>query len=198
MASLSSYTFNNMGRIGSDVTDQTQKNIYNTRFANHTLSNYFSQNVSDGYVKFAMNQPTMMVGGTVLGSGLNGSVVDAESGLFTVNVGQERPIQKLVLAERPFLTVPYLGRGSCDPTLESQLQQGELVSDKKSVSTIMDKSFSDYALYPTTDKMSERVQNPAYNVEESALNGWVRGGMSTREMSNDDSYKKNNRPNQSF
>jgi hypothetical protein len=73
-----------------------------------------------------------------------------------------------------------------------------MITDKKSTSTIMDKSFSQYALYPTDKKMEDRVNNAANYVEEAALDGWVRGGMSTREMSTDEIMKKNNRPNASF
>jgi hypothetical protein len=197
MATISSYTFNNMGRIGNDVTDQTQRTMYNTRFANHTLSNYFSQNVSDGHIAFATNQPALMTGGTVLGAGVNSALVDTES-ILNLKQVNERHYEKLQLFERPFLTVPYLGKGSCDPLLESQLQQGELITEKKSVSTIMEKSFSKYSLYPTDDKMEERVKNPAFTVEESALNGWVRGGMSTREMSEDSQLSKQNRPSSFF
>ena len=43
MSSVNSYLFHNTSRIGSDMTDQTQKNVHNTRFANHTLSNYYSK-----------------------------------------------------------------------------------------------------------------------------------------------------------
>ena len=100
--------------------------------------------------------------------------------------------------QRPFATVPYLGRGSCDPAMESQLQHGEVVAGKKSVSTIMDKSFSQYQLYPTDAKMEERVNDASHTVEEAALDGWVRGGMASREMSNDELMKHNNRPNSSF
>jgi len=197
MADISSYNFNNMARIGLDSTDQTQKTMQNTRFANYTLSSFFSQNLADDHVQFAIQQPTMTFTGMAYGTGLNGSVVDVDS-MLMLKKENERPLERLQLFERPFLTVPYLGRGSCDPTLESQLQQGELVSDKKSVSTIMEKSFAKYALYPTDSKMEERVKNPANTVEEAALNGWVRGGMSTREMSTNDSMKQNNRPNVSF
>ena len=195
--SSSSYMFNNMGRIGTDVTDQTQTNLFNSRSADYMLSNYFSQNKSDNHVNFATSQPTVNFDGVAHGAGINGDVVDFES-LLTLKVAQDRQFEKLQLFERPFLTVPYLGRGSCDPTLESQLLQGEIVSDRKSVSTIMDKSFADYALYPTDSKMNERVQNPAYSVEEAALDGWVRGGKATREMSSDEDLKKNNRPSSSF
>ena len=197
MSSTSSYFFNNAGRIGDDVTDQSQRNVYNTRFTNYTLSDYFSDKTTDSHVKFATKQPAVMFSGTTHGSGLHSNVVDDES-ILKLKTEQDHAVEKLQLFQRPFLTVPYLGRGSCDPALESQLLQGEMISDKKSASTIMDKSFSQYALYPTDKKMEERVNNAAHNVEEAALDGWVRGGMSTREMSTDEIMKKNNRPNASF
>jgi len=175
--SSSSYTFNNMGRIGLDATDLTQRNMHNTRFSNYMLSEFFSDKTTNSQVKFATQQPTMMVSGT----GIASSVIDVNS-MLTLKSEQERPLEKLMLHPRPFLTVPYLGRGSCDPTLESQLQQGEIVSDKKSVSTIMEQSFSNYVMYPTDTNMEERVKNPAFTVEEAALNGWVRGGQSSRNF----------------
>jgi hypothetical protein len=197
MATISSYMFNNMDRIGNDVTDRSQKNVYNTKFSNYTLSNYFSDNLSTSHVRFALEQPAMEFKDVVHGHGLNGAVVDVDSALL-INAGQERSIEKLQLMERPYKTVPYLGRGSCDPTLESQLQQGENVADKKSVSTIMEQSFSKYSLYPTDTKMEERVKNPAFTVQEAALDGWLRGGATTRDMSMDPKMRQNNRPNGLF
>lgn len=197
MASLSPYTFLNTDRIGADSTDKTQQNLSNTQYSTYTLTNHFSQNLSDQHVKFAIGQPTMSFNGLTNGNGVNATVVDDESVLL-LKTEQQRALEKLQLFERPFKTVPYLGRGSCDPALESQLQQGELSSDKKSVSTIMEKSFADYSLYPTDDKMKERINDPSTSVEESALDGWIRGGASTREMSNDDVMKNSNRPNTFF
>ena len=112
-----SYAFNNMGRIGNDAADQSQKTVQNNQFLNAMLTNHFSGQVSDNHIQFATAHPGVMVNG-VNGVGINGSVVDAESTLL-MKVGQERPSEKLVLQERPFLTVPYLGKGSVDPTLES-------------------------------------------------------------------------------
>ena len=191
-----SYLFNNMGHIGADATDQSQKNLYNTRFANYTLSNYFSETTSDQHVNFATQQPTIMFSGSHLGEGLNGSIIDVNSQL-TIGTEQEHALHKLQLMQRPFLTVPYLGRGSCDATVESQLLQGEMVSDKKSVSTIMDQSFSSYTAYPMDANMQEHVSNPSYTIQESALNGWTRGGNATRDTG-DGYLAKNTRPNTQF
>lgn len=193
---MSNYQFNNMGRIGTDTTDQSQKNVYNTRFANYTLSNYFSETTSDQHVDFATQQPTIMFSGTSLGSGLNGKVVDVDSNLM-IGSRQERSLEKLQLLERPFRTVPYLGRGSCNPTLESQLIQGETVADKKSVSTIMDKSFAPYTAYPLDSNMEQHLANPSFQIEELALDGWKRGGNATRDMGEEYSAKMT-RPNPQF
>ena len=197
MASLTPYTFHNTDRIGTDSTDQTQRNTSNTQYTNYTLTDHFSKKVSDDHVKFAVNQPTMTFNGLTNGNGVGANNVDNES-LLLLKSEQQRALEKLQLFERPFKSVPYLGRGSCDPALESQLQQGELSSDKKSVSTIMEKSFASYSLYPTDSKMEERVNDPSNTVEEAALDGWIRGGASTREMSMNEDMQKNNRPNGVF
>jgi hypothetical protein len=167
------------------MTDQTQRNVHNTRFANHTLSNYFSKDTSNQHVKFAVQQPTMNFNGVSHGSGLTGSIVDHESKLRIKDVNVT-PAEKVQLFSRPFATVPYLGRGSVDPQVESQLMQGEFVTDKKSTSTIMDKSFNDHSLHILTNDMENHVTNASENVEEAALEGWVRGGANTRQYTNDD------------
>ena len=193
MSTVNNYLFNNMGRIGMDSTDNTQRTVANTKFANYMLSSYVNDTLSDSHVNFATQQPTVMFSGIAHGSGLSASVVDNDSTLM-YRTTNERPLEKLQLMQRPFLTVPYLGRGSCDPSLESQLMQGEIVSDKKSVSTIMDKSFNQYSMYPLDNRMTERVKNTSYTVEESALDGWVRGGIASREMEFDPAFQNTNRP----
>jgi len=182
----SSYLFNSMGRIGIDVTDQTAQNLYNTRFGNYTVSNYFSDSTTGQQVNFATQQPNVMMNAK---SGVAPGVVDQYSFILQ-NTDTERPLEKLSLNERLFRTVPYLGRGSGDPTLESQLLQGETVSDKKSVATVSEQSYINYATYPMMDDLKSRIGNPVYSVEEAALDGWVRGGSSARDVE----FIKNMRP----
>jgi hypothetical protein len=176
-----SYMFNNLGRIGDDTTDKTQQTLFNTRISNYTLSNYFSESKSDSHVAFATMQPTVTFNSVNGGSGVGGGVVDYESLLLNQSE-QERPLEKVQLMQRLFATVPYLGKGAGNADIESQLQQGEIIDHKKSTNTIMEKSFMPYSLYVTDYNMNERVQNPMYNVEEAAMNGWVRGGADARFM----------------
>ena len=196
MASVSNYYFNNLGRIGEDSTDITQRTVSNTKFANYMLSNFVSDKLSDSHVNFATQQPTMMFSGTAHGAGIGAAVIDSDSQLM-LNTTNERPLEKLQLMQRPFITVPYLGRGAGDPTLESQLQQGEIVHDKKSVSTVTEQSFTGFTMFHSDDKMAQRANDPANSIEESALDGWTRGGMASREMSSDNHFKMMHRPTDS-
>jgi hypothetical protein len=175
------YTFNKMNRIGTDNIDNTVQNVQNTKFANYMLSSYFSETLNDDTINFVSNQPTVNIFGLAVGgNGLNGgNLIDNDSDLI-INIGQERSLEKLQLMPRPFLTVPYLGKGSCSTDLESQLQQGESIYEKKSVSTIMDKNFTPYmTLYPTKTQ-EDRRNDPKHQIEELALDNWVRGGAFTR------------------
>jgi hypothetical protein len=166
----SDFIFNRLGRIGDDDTDMTQRTLQNGRYSNLVLTNYFRQNVSNDQIDFVTSYPSLSYTG-VMGPGIAGSVIDQESHLL-YGPEQERPLDKLQLFQRPFLTVPYLGRGSCDPNIESQLLQGETVSGKKSVSTVVEKNLS---RLPTNELSSRQVY-----VEEMALGGWSRGGADTR------------------
>lgn len=178
MSTLHSYTFNNMGSLKADVPDQTQSAVQNTRFCNYNVSNYFSSYSSDSSLKFASEHPGFLASNL----GISSTVIDIESNLLNKSES-ERAAEKLQLFQRPFATVPYLGRGGGDPTLESQLQQGQMIRDLKSVTTVSEKPYIDYQTYPLRDDLRSQLTNPANSVEEVAMNGWVRGGSSARQNS---------------
>jgi hypothetical protein len=190
MNNTSSYLFNSMGRIGIDITDETSQNLYNTRFGNYTVANYFSEVNNGSQINFATQQPTLMINAR---NGVSSDLIDNYSYIMN-NTESERPLEKLSLNQRPFVTVPYLGKGYGDPTLESQLQQGQMVADKKSVATISEKSYMDYSSYPMMDDLKNRIGNPSYSIEEYAMDGWVRGGSCAREVTSDSNFSKNAKP----
>lgn len=194
MSTVSNYSFYNMARIENDNTTQTQQTLQNDRFSDYTTTNYFSQKPADNQIQFATQQPAVVPTG-VTGAGISGEKVESESNLL-LETENERNLGRLNLMQRQFLTVPYLGRGSADPTLELQLLEGEPITEKKSTSTVMSQSFMGYSLYPTNDDMENRTTDAKYTVEESAMNGWVRGGSDTRAPADGD-LSKNGRPNNS-
>lgn len=176
MSTLHSYAFNNMANLGSDMTDRTQNNIQNTKFGSYSVSNYFSQS-TDAQIQFACQQP----GITFRSGGPSPQVIDNETALFNKSE-QERPLEKLQLFQRPFSTVPYLGRGGGDPTIETQLWVGEATHGLKSVNTISELPYIDHKTYPMQPSLQSQIANPSNYVEEMALNGWVRGGSDSRNM----------------
>jgi hypothetical protein len=177
----SDYVFNSLSHISNDKTDNSQFNLQNTRYSNLVLTNYFSDKVSSSQVDFTCQYPGLSYTGYI-GPGIGGALVEDENNIFWGSE-RERPLERLQLFSRPFATVPYLGRGSCDPTLESQLLQGEYVRSKKSVYTPdVEKSFYEPDNYP-----GPAVVN---SVEEVALGGWSRGGVDTRTTG--DKYHESN------
>ena len=102
---------------------------------------------------------------------------------------QTNPKCRINLQERPYLTVPFLGRGPSNPVLESKLMQGASVLDKKSCKTITEKQLvnRDDDLVPS---LKSTIQNPANLVEGVAANGWIRGGLPSRELTRDMDYFK--------
>ena len=133
-------------------------------------------------MRFATLQPTVNFRGNGGGFGLSGSVIDNDSKL-SISANQSREFEKLQLFQRPYLTVPYLGKGSNNPDLESELLQGEHTSDKKSIATISALPYIDYSTYPLMDSVKNRMNNPKYSIDEIGLDGFVRGGSSSREKS---------------
>lgn len=189
MTTVMDFMFNNLGRIGADNVDNTQRNLANTRYANYMLDTPMSSMISQSHVDFATQQPNINFRGSGGGAGIPGQVIDYDSQLL-IKSEQQRSFEPLQLTQRPFITVPYLGRGSADPILEAQLMQGQAVSDKKSVTTVMDKPYINYGEYPLMSDVKERVTNPIFSVEESALSGWTRGGIPSRELGNDSASMK--------
>ena len=188
MANVSGYTFENMSRIGNDHCYLDQFTIQNMASCNYSLENYFANDCTmKKPIALATSQPCVFYNGpSSVGSG--GCMVDESSKLLIGSL-QTHPRCKIDLFQRPFATVPYLGRGSVDPVLEAQIQQGELLTNKKSVNKTSEKSYIKYQNTPLLPSVKDRVTNASYCVEGVASDGWIRGGVPSRELARDrDSY----------
>jgi hypothetical protein len=81
-----------------------------------------------------------------------------------------------------------MGRGSVDPILEAQIQQGENITNKRSVTNLPEKSYLKYSQTPLLPDVKQKIENPAFCVESVASEGWVRGGVPSRELTRDREY----------
>jgi len=187
MANVSSYTFDNMSRIGLDECNKSQTDIQNIASCNYTTQNYFASDCSmKKPIDLATTQPGIMYnGGYNVGAG--GCNINESSNL-QIGTIQTHPKCRIDLFHRPFATVPFLGRGSVNPVIESQIQQGETLVNKRSVNKLSEKSYIRYSQTPLLPSVKERFSNPANSIEGVASEGWIRGGVPSRELTRDTDY----------
>ena len=187
MAHVSNYTFGNMSRIGNDNCCIDQETIQDSLACSYLLQNYFSKDCTMKNAKeLATSQPCINYSGG-FGLGAGGCNVQDSSRLLLGGI-QTHPRCRIDLYQRPFATVPFLGRGSVDPILESQIQQGEAITNKRSITKLTEQSYLKYHTTPLLPSVKETIQNPANLVEGVAAQGWIRGGVPSRELTKDKNY----------
>jgi hypothetical protein len=188
MASIYNYTFDGMSRLGDDRCYVTEKEKQNSQFGTYRTTNYFVNNC--GLIKpleFATSQPNIFVNGGYGNSGAGGCNIDSDSKLKIGSI-QHKTGCKVNLFSRPFATVPYLGRGPSNPVAESKLQQGHFDTTTKSCNGLMEKSHIEYRHYPLIPSIQATITNPHNLVEGVAEEGWIKGGLPTRDLIRDQDY----------
>ena len=184
MANVSSYTFDNMSRLGNDSCCISQDDIQNVSSCNYMTQNYFAADCSmKNPISLATTQPGIMYNGGY-NSGAGGCNIN-ESSQLQIGTIQTHPKCRIDLFHRPFATVPFLGRGSVNPVIESQIQQGEMIVNKRSVNNLSEKSYIKYHETPLLPSIKERFDNAATSIESAASEGWIRGGVPSRELTRD-------------
>ena len=132
-------------------------------------------------IELATSQPGVMYnGGFNVGAG--GCNIDSSSKLLIGTI-QTHPKCPIDLFCRPFVTVPYLGRGSVNPIVESQIMQGEQYTNRRSVNNLGEKSYLKYHQTPLLPVIKQQMNNSI--AESDAYEGWVRGGTASRELNRD-------------
>lgn len=187
MANTYSYTFDTMSRIGNDQCCVDQSTIQNVAACNYMTQNFFASDCSmKNPISLATTQPGIMYnGGYNVGAG--GCNINDNSKL-TIGTIQTHPRCRIDLFHRPFATVPFLGRGAVNPVMESQIQQGEQIVNKKSVNPLTEKSYIKYHHTPLLPAVKERISNSSNKIENDASEGWIRGGVPSRELTRDKDY----------
>jgi len=187
MATYSGYTFDNMSRIGLDQCCVSQTDLQNVSSCNYMTQNYFASDCSmKNPISLATTQPGIMYnGGYNVGAG--GCNID-ESSKLLIGTIQTHPKCHIDLFQRPFATVPYLGRGSVNPIIESQIQQGEQIVNKRSINNLSEKSYIKYHQTPLLPAIQESMNNSSNKIETDASQGWIRGGVPSRELTRDTDY----------
>lgn len=187
MSKVVDFVFNNLGRMGYDEYNHTQDNVMNNAFSSYMLTNH--NGVHDKQASMLHTKyPTMNMKGThhvgPLGHNVDESSQLINSKLTNLNC-------KINLQERPYKSVPYLGKGNVDVGLENSLRFGETLREKKSAVGLNEKPQCDVSKYPMNHKLKGTISNPSNLIEESAVKGWIRGGLPSREIYKEQKYQCN-------
>jgi len=90
------------------------------------------------------------------------------------------------LDERPYLTVPYMGRGLGNKKIETRLVPGEDTYQNKPCNNLSGRDTTHFKMYPLLPIIKKNVQNKKHIIEEE--NGWTRSGLPSRQMIRNKNY----------
>lgn len=121
------------------------------------------------------------------GYGWNACNIDEDSKLRnSKNLTNTRCLNQLFM--RPYLTVPFLGRGKCDAELEMKIKPGNQSWQARSCNTLAGKDMTDYHMIPMIDCLKKNVQDKNHIIEEEL--GWIRSGIPSRQVIRNKDYLK--------
>jgi len=195
MATVYDYKFYNNTRLGDDKCDMSQRNLQNSSTATYMLDNFKPACPMSSAIDFATSQPNVNYTGSHQ-VGINGCNIDENSSLLMSEL--LKPKCRISLLQRPFSTVPFLGRGRSDIILESQIQQGDFANNRKSINLSSEISHITYRHTPMIPSLQSTITNPANLVEGAAAEGWIRGGVPSRELTRDKDYAQTHNGTQYF
>jgi hypothetical protein len=188
MATIYNYTFDSSSRLGDDLTYVNERTKQNNQYGSYNLTNYFGENCANGRpMVIATSQPNIFIKDGFGPAGPGGCNINKDSNLRIGSI-QTNPKSRISLLTRPYATVPYLGKGASRPVEESRLQQGEFVTNRKSVNTTSEVSYVDYKNYPLIPSLQTSITNPNNLIEGVASKGWIRGGLPSRDLVKDQDY----------
>ena len=182
---FSTYNFDNMTNVNNDKLYVTQKSMQDNNIYERNMQNFFSR---DTYmanpISMAISQPGVQFKGGYNVSH-DGQNIDVSSKLSLGSMSEMNngPIS---LTPRPFLSVPYLGRGTVDPNIEMEMKKGLQYSNKKTNINASENSTIHMKYTPLLQEIESQLSNPSrYAADNHCC------GQASRESQRDDiRYKR--------
>jgi hypothetical protein len=178
---MATFQIQQFTRVRDDPCDQEVQNKESMAPGAYSVTNLIPAQ-QEAY-EIAHQQPAVQ---SAPGYGWSAASINADSVLRNHAIQTNSPhcpIRGRVQA-RPFVSVPYMGRGKGEAVLESKLQHATFVRQGKDCGTISD-SFYENQFTPMIPYVSQNVQNPVHLIPEVASVGWVRSGVPSRQWVRD-------------
>lgn len=92
------------------------------------------------------------------------------------------------LFTRPFLTIPYLGKGELNVDSESNLKSGDNSRTTKTCNNLSGLDMTQYHMIPLVKNIKDNIQKPIHYIPELNDPCWSRGGLDTNQIKLDNDY----------
>tara|TARA_A100001011_G_C14168363_1_gene781332 strand:+ start:487 stop:1128 length:642 start_codon:yes stop_codon:yes gene_type:complete len=92
------------------------------------------------------------------------------------------------LFTRPFLTIPYLGKGEHNVDSETNLLSGDNSRNTKTCNNLSGLDMTNYHMVPLVKNIKDNIQNPIHYIPEMNEACWPRGGLDTNQFVLDEDY----------
>jgi len=177
------YLFNNLSRWGNDETAISARDTQNNDIGTYNTTNFFLKHCGmEKPMELATSQQGILLNSGPGICGAGGCNIDSDSNIKLATIQTNEPC-RINLHQRQFLTVPYLGRGPCHPTLENKLRMGKTVKLSKEKKHLTEKKYQ--TNIPMIPQLKKNIQNTKHIIESDANKHWVRGGLPSRRYQKD-------------
>lgn len=172
--------FYRQARIGTDSCYVSSDSRQSALPGNYMLQNYYACDCGTGAAEsIALSQPQTQYRDGYGYVGQGGCKVNNDSSLRNGRqLTHDKAPQQLF--ERPYLTVPYMGRGVGDPCTENNLQEGEDTSQKRQCNNLAGVVIP-HQFTPLVPCLQRNIQDPIHIVPEVNREDWIRGGYPSRQ-----------------
>lgn len=177
-----SFNLYTQSRLSNDKCELSTSTMQSELPGKYMTSNYHSCDCAAPNVsKIAYSQPDINYRDGYGNSSLNGCNIDKDSYMRNGSIITNKGNQPQQLFERPYLSIPYMGRGIGNSCTESELLTGEQTGSKRQCNTLSEITINNY-FTPLVPCLENNIQNPQHLIPEVAKRGWVRGGVPSRQI----------------
>ncbi len=179
--------FNGIGtRLNDDNCFLSYKFSQSIGPGSYILQNFKNDESNQNATEFALNQNTVNIKNGFGVSGIDGCNIEIDNELRIKSgnvITNDKNINQLF--SRPFLTVPYMGRGTGNPCFDTMIKPGEDTYQAKACNV----KNQDTNFIPLVKCLKKNIQNPKHLITEDVDNNWIRGGLPSRQLVRDIEYK---------
>lgn len=181
-----SLRFHNQTRLETESCFQTMKERQSQQVGIYSMSNFHDcEPLTPMTRQMSLEQPTVNYRDGYGWTTLTGSNIDNDSELRNArNLTNPRLIVRS--QTRPYLTVPYMGRGQGDVCVESRLITGEPDNNRRPCNVLSGVQIDRFD--PQVPCIKDNVQNPVHIIPEDSKADWVRGGQASRSLIRNTDY----------